>query len=86
MDPGSDTGRVSHAGETTGDCGEKTDAPILDLTHMRGDPDAPREGDLDDAGCFTEAYFNRVLPPIPDWMRQPPKRKVPTLFDDLDDE
>ncbi len=54
------------------------------IDRLRGTPDELREGDLDDAGNFTEAWLNRVLPPIPDWMRKPPKRKSkqPTLFDD----
>jgi hypothetical protein len=41
-------------------------------------------GDFDDAGCFTEAYFDRVLPPIPDWMRDPPNipSDQPLLFGD----
>lgn len=47
------------------------------------DPDLPLPEELDDSGCITEAYFKRVLPPIPDWMRKPPRRrKGPNLFDD----
>lgn len=87
MGSGSDSGRVSSTGEALGGGGQEANAAALSVDPDAAiDPDAPREGELDDAGCFTEAYFNRVLPPIPDWMRQPPKPKVPTLFDDLDDE
>jgi hypothetical protein len=32
-------------------------------------------------GYFSETYLNRVLPPIPDWMRKPPKPSQPGLFD-----
>ncbi len=81
------TCRVSDASETAGCCGEEANTAALNADRKSPDDfSAPREGELDDAGCFTEAYFNRVLPPIPDWMRQPPKPKVPTLFDGMDDD
>jgi hypothetical protein len=47
---------------------------IIDAEYL-GELYTPREGEVDDAGCFTVAYFKRVLPPTPDWMRKPPKLK-----------
>lgn len=78
----SETGNrgVSEPGETASRRIDEAHAePVADEDD---DKCAFQEGDLDDAGCVTGAYFNRVLPPIPQWMREPPKPKVPTLFDD----
>ena len=40
--------------------------------------------EVQEQGVFTEAYLNAVLPPIPDWMRKPPRIRTGerTLFDD----
>jgi hypothetical protein len=39
---------------------------------------------LEDTPCFTERELERLLPPIPDWMRKPPPLpgQQPNLFED----
>jgi len=48
------------------------------------DPPVATEEDesSEGSGCFTEEYLERELPPIPDWMRKPPRPSRPGLFDE----
>ena len=83
MGVGSNDCRVSKSSDIVNGRGEKANlAPLNSDCDASADPDEPMEGELDDAGCFTEAYLNRVLPPIPDWMRKAPRPKEPSLFDE----
>ena len=82
MDTRSDDRTLSDSGQTLIGSGEEADTASLIPHDLEADDlYRPREGEIDDAGCFTEAYFKRVLPPIPQWMREPPRPKERTLFD-----
>jgi hypothetical protein len=73
MDSGSDDRRVPPPGETADASGEgPEDTPI----------ETEEDGSSEGSGCLTEEYLDRELPPIPGWMRKPPKPSGPSLFDD----
>ena len=75
MDSGSDDLRVPTPGEAAEPGSEKPEDSAIE----------PEAGEPDEGpGCFTEEELNRLLPPIPDWMRKPPPlpHDQPSLFED----
>lgn len=76
MDSRSDATAIPSASETArgGNRGEEAES-------LKSVDSAPLTGEIDASGCLTQAYLDRVLPPIPDWMREAPKPKERTLFD-----
>jgi hypothetical protein len=81
MDSGSDDCRVPPPGEALERRGKgPEDSPV------KTEVETPDE----DAPCFTERELERLLPPIPDWMRKPPplrrQPRQPNLFEDERDE
>jgi hypothetical protein len=79
MDSGSDGCRVSPPGEALGCRGEGEKGLPVNTEVENPDEDSP---------CFTERELERLLPPIPDWMRKPPPlpNRQPNLFQDERDE
>ena len=83
MDPGSDDCRVPRPGETVGVGGQEADAADL---IAEGTPPAQAESlsPWDEEASSDEADEYLSLPPTPDWMRKPPRRRDPRqlrLFD-----
>jgi hypothetical protein len=79
MDSGSDDCRVSPPSETLDRCGEGAQDPPVNTEVETPDEDKP---------YFTERELERLLPPIPDWMRKPPAlpHHQPNLFEGERDE
>ena len=85
MDSGSDDCRVPPPSEALDRRGKGPEDPPINTVVEAADKDALC---LEDTPCFTERELERLLPPIPDWMRKPPPvpDQQPNLFEDERDE